>query len=83
MEQPNQIKPNSTEAKQGWSKPSIQTKPKKTSPNQTFSTINSKSTASNKIKSKVPEKLARAAQLLYRPVLVYVHKSHRQTHKLN
>ena len=68
MEQPNQIKPNSTEAKQGWFKPSIQTKPKQTSPNQTFSTI--KSTASNKIKSKVPEKLARAAQLLYRLVLV-------------
>ena len=68
MEQPNQIKPNSTEAKQGWSKLSFQTKPKQTSPNQTFSTINS--TASNKIKSKVPEKLARVAQLLYRPVLV-------------
>ena len=66
------IKPNSTEAKQGWSKPSIQTKPNQTSPNQTFSTINSKLTATNKFKSKVPEKLARAAQLLYRPVLVYL-----------
>ena len=39
-------------------------------PNQTFSTINSKLTAWNKIKSKVPEKIARAAQLLYTPVLV-------------
>ena len=34
--------------------------------------MNSKLTASNKIKSKVPEKLARAAQLLYRPVLVHL-----------
>ena len=29
-----------------------------------------KLTTSNRVKSKVPEKLARAAQLLYRPVLV-------------
>ena len=39
-------------------------------PNQTFTTINLKLTAFNQIKSKVLEKLARAAQLLYRPVLV-------------
>ena len=39
-------------------------------PNQTFSTINLKLTAFNQIKSKVLEKLASAAQLLYRPVLV-------------
>ena len=41
------------------------------SQNQTFSAINSKLTAWNKIKSKLHEKLARAAQLLYRPVLVF------------
>ena len=70
VEQPKQNKPNLTKAKQGWSKPSIQTKPKQTEPNQTFSTISSKLLASNKIKSKAPEKHARAAQLLYRPVLV-------------
>ena len=41
-----------------------------TKQNQTFSTINSKLAASNEFKSKIPEKLARAAQPLYRPVLV-------------
>ena len=66
------VKANSTKAKQGWFKPSIKTKPKQTSPNQSFSTMNSKLTASNMIKSKVPEKCARAAQLLYRPLLVVV-----------
>ena len=49
--------------------------PNQTKPNQTFSTINSKLTAWNKIKSKVPEKLARAAQLLYRPVLVLLYQA--------
>ena len=49
-------------------------KPTQTKLNQsklkTFSTINSILSAWNEIKSKVPEKFARAAQLLYRPVLV-------------
>ena len=80
VEQPNQTKPNSirqtklpnsTKAKQGWPKPSIQNKPMQHLANQTFSiNINSKLTASSKIKSRVPEMCARAAQLLYRPVLV-------------
>ena len=65
----NQTKLNQTKQKNIYfvhlSKPSIQTKP-----NWTFSTINFKLTASNKIRSKVPEKFTRAAQLLYRPVLV-------------
>ena len=61
-------KPNQTQAKQTKNNlfcPFFQTKQ-----NQTFSTINSKLAASNEFKSKIPEKLARAAQLLYRPVLV-------------
>ena len=66
-----QTKPNSTKANQ---KPFILSVcPNRLSkPNQTFSTIISKLTASNEIKSKVPERHARAAQLLYRPVLVEI-----------
>ena len=61
----NQTKPNSTKANQKPFNLSEQTKS-----NQTFSTINLKLTVSNKFKSKLPEMLARAAQLLHRPVLV-------------
>ena len=68
ISKPNQTKLNQSKPKTicfvCLFKPSIETKP-----NQTFSKINSILSAWNKIKSKVLEKLARAAQLLYRPVL--------------
>ena len=63
LNQTNQSKPKTTYFVSLF-EPSIQT-------NQTFSEINLKLTASNKIKSKVPKKLVRAAQLLYRTVLVF------------
>ena len=83
LNQTNQTKLNQSQERMVQS--SIQTKPKQTSQNQTFSTINSKLTALNKIQSKVPEKLARAVQLLYRPVLVSFSfcPIEVQTHKLN
>ena len=68
LNQTNQTNFNQSKPKKNYFlfKPSIQTKQ-----NKTFSTINSKLTAWNKIK--VPEKLARSAQLLYRPVLVLMY----------
>ena len=69
ISKPNQTKLNQSKPKTicfvCLFKPSIETKA-----NQTFSKINSILSAWNKSKSKVAEKLARAAQLLYRPVLV-------------
>ena len=76
ISKPNQTKLNQTnQTKLNQSKPKtvyflfVQTVyPNQTKPNLLNNKL--KITASNKIKPKVPEKRARAAQLLYRPVLV-------------
>ena len=67
-------KPNQTTLIQTNQTKLKQSKPKTIYSVQTFPTINSKLTASNKFKSKVTEKLPRAAQLLYIPLLVWTDK---------
>ena len=61
-------KPNQTKLTQSKARLVQTVYPNQTKPNLLNNKL--KITASNKIKPKVPEKRARAAQLLYRPVLV-------------
>ena len=68
LNQPNQTKLNQSKPKTIflYISPNRLSKPNRTKPNL----LSNKLPASNKIKSKVTENLANAAQLLYRPVLV-------------